>query len=262
VDASANSVTTELSKQDLLSAIDFEINHRESLLSRHGLTIWGTASVTVALAWMVVNEALSSDHDWPKVLLVFVAAGWLIGFFTSPWLKALGWGLPFPAAGRRYTIMQHALRHGLYTESMGYQFMHLGLMLGISAYLLTKGYILVGVAGIISYAFVLFLFGFLWMLMRVRVPIKIPIAKPEPARTIRAALLSRIFVTVWALVPLQALWYTWPIEKSDVRLGLVSAGLVSLVSCLATLIRPPTTTNQLRSVRSRLAFGEMSVPAA
>lgn len=91
----------ELSRQELLAAIDYEIAQRESLLARHGITTWGVAGAAVALVWLLATEAPGPPHNLANVLLVLLVGRWALTFLSWPFAKALSSGLPADGRGRR-----------------------------------------------------------------------------------------------------------------------------------------------------------------
>jgi len=251
-----------LTRQELLSAIDFEINHRDSVLSRHGITTWGIAAATIALIWGAATEAASTGHEWTSVLLVLLTGNWLLGFVSLPWTRALGWGSPAEPVPKQYTFKQIMLHHGIDADSFAYQLIPTGLMLAVSIYLAFNGFVLLGIVACASYLIGLIAMSFCWLISRIHIPIRFRTVDHQPGRNLRLALLSRSLSVVVTMVPLYALASAWPVAAQDVRLGLLLGALAYLLSFSASLIRPPITTSRLRSLRSRLALGDTSAEAA
>src|SRR6266852_975835 len=124
--------TPALDRQDVLDAIDCEITHRESILSRHGISTWGIIAATCALLWAAATEALSARHNWTNAFLVMLACNWVLGFLASPWLKALGIGnLKGDSA---YSVKELILRFGIQAGSIPYHVVHTGLLLIVALY--------------------------------------------------------------------------------------------------------------------------------
>ncbi len=247
-----------LEKKDVLDAIDCEIAHRESMLSRHGISTWGVMGITAALLWAAVTEALSpSYHNLTNVLLVLLAANWLLAFLSSPWLKALGIGRPKDAPTRR--LNELIIRLGFDAHSIPYHAAHAVSLLFLGVYVGFKGFLLLSVTVCAFYSLVILVLGFCWLAGRVRMPLMLPSHPKTLQSQFRAAILSRLLILVVALVPFDALRSVWPVEASDARLGLMLAALASLWSLSISVLRPPTTTDSLREVRSQLSFGEISV---
>ena len=246
-----------LTRQELLAAIDFEIDHRESMLSRHGVTTWGIACANIALIWTAALEALSSSHDLTRVFLVLIAGTWLFLVLSRPWMRVVGLVVPAERTDRRYDIKEHLLRSGFYADSFPLLMIPAGAMVFISIYLICNGFLLVGISTGSLYFLVLLGIAFCWVLCRVRIPIRRKLSQHDDRLSIR----TRLLIVAIALTPLPALGSIWPVGTSDIRLGMLLAGLVSLSWLSAMLVRPPTA-NRLRSLRSRLAFGEVEIETA
>lgn len=245
-----------LDRNQVLDAIDKEITHRESVLSRHGITTWGVTAVTGALLWTATNEALSKTHDWTNVLLVLLAGGWLLEFLASPLFKTFGIG---NASGASVHNLQQLIRlFGIEAHSILSLISHTILLLIIAIYLGSKGFLLLSVTAATFYTITLMVLGFCWLVHHVQLPLIVPsrLLKPKDVKG------SRILVIVIAAVTVDAVWSIWPLEASDARLGLMLAGLSWLWSLSIIVIKPPTTTDSLRYIRSRLAFQEVSVEEA
>ena len=67
---SANTATP-LTKPELLSAIDFEIAHLESLHTRHSTSVWGIGAAIIAIAWLTLNEISNHSHVLRSTVFVF-----------------------------------------------------------------------------------------------------------------------------------------------------------------------------------------------
>jgi len=187
------------------------------------------------------------------------AANWILGFIFSPFTRALSFGTPLDTPGKRYTFKEDMFRQGIETDSFLYYLIPLGLMLSVSVYLITRGFILIGITASVLYTLIMAAFAFGWLMCRIRLPIKGQWRNPETSRNLWIKILSRAALFVVALLPLTALRSISPIKLLDFKLGLLFAGLISLLWLSANLIRSPTATNRLRSLRSRLAFGDAAV---
>jgi hypothetical protein len=255
-----NSPQPPLGKKDVLDAIDYEIEHRESALSRHGLSTWGVIAAIVALLWTTTNETLSPGHNWTNVLLVFITSSWILGFFSSPWFKALGLGIPKVLP--KMTAKELILRFGLNEGWVSHQVAHVVLMLVVAIYLWAQGFILVGVTTCAFWGGVLLLLGICWLVFKIQIPMRLPQLQPDSRRQLRTAILVRVLILTFALVPFEALWSVWPVSVPDVRLGLMLAALTSLWASSTTFLQAPTTSTNLRDLRSQLGFGDIGIEEA
>jgi hypothetical protein len=70
---SSDAENLPIQKKELIDALDFEIKHRQSALSAHGISTWGTIVATVGLLWAASSEAVKTGHNWTNVLLVLIA---------------------------------------------------------------------------------------------------------------------------------------------------------------------------------------------
>ena len=127
-----------LNRQELLGAIDYEIAHRETLLTRHGISTWGVAAAVAALLCAVVTEASGTtqsgtSYHWNKVILVLLVGRWCLGLLARPWSKALGWGLPFQPSREAYTIKEQILLHGVEPDTIKVQMIDTVLMLALAS---------------------------------------------------------------------------------------------------------------------------------
>ena len=251
-----------LTRQEVLSAIDYEIAHRESVLTRHGISTWGIVIAVIALLWTSTVEILSTSHDWTNALLVFLTGHWILGLIATPWVRSMGWGIPLPPTNRRCTFKEVMVQHGFDMDALPYHIIHIGILMVISIYLGFKGFLVLGITLSIFYGLVVALFCFFWLLCRIRLPLKFQLQNQKSARQSRSMVLFRLLAAVGAIIPLNALMTVWPVQISDAKLGLILAALYTLFSYSILLIRPPTTTNRLRSLRSRLAFGDVEVDTA
>src|SRR5438128_2043664 len=96
---SRETAPVDLTRQELLGAIDYEISHRQTAASRHGITVWTIIGAVIAVLWTAVNETMDNVHFWRNVALVFFAGRWTLGLLTWPWTKSLNAALSvgFPA---------------------------------------------------------------------------------------------------------------------------------------------------------------------
>jgi hypothetical protein len=249
-----------LTREDLLKAIDFEIGHRESMLSRHGLSIWGILVALAALSWATLSEVFDAAHDWTAVLFLILVGRFVLGFLASPWVKTFGVGVQLESVGGRGTFQEKLFRCGMNPEILPLAALDLGLMLAISIYLGIQGFYLLAALSGTFYVLLLIAVAFIWLLCRVRIPIK---GSGKKGRTNpRLALLAKILIVQAVLVVANTFAQIWPFQKTDVKLGLILAALTSLYGTSITFLQPPPTTNRLRSIRSRLALGQITTLAA
>jgi hypothetical protein len=164
MDTAPKVIQPPLERKDVLAAIDYEIAHRESALSRHGLSTWGVVAAIVALLWSTTNETLSPGHNWTNVLLVFITSSWILGFLSSPWFKTLGIGIQRVLPKR--TAKELILRFGLNEGWVSHQVAHVVLMLAVAIYLWAQGFILVGVTTCAFWGGVLLLLGICWLVFK------------------------------------------------------------------------------------------------
>jgi len=247
-----------LGKNDVLDAIDFEINHRESLLSRHGLSTWGVIAATCALLWASAVEVLKGDHNFTHVVLVMLVSNWWLSFLTSPWMKALGL-LSF-SSNRSQNITSHFLSAGLDEETFKWLVVQTVLMFSLAVYLGFQGFVLLSVLPSIFYAVALIFMGAGWMVMNIKLPLRTPV-RPAAGKG-KLYRLTRLFIPITSLIALTAIRSAWPIESTDIRLGLLLAASVLLWGTSLIILKPPTQTTNLRRLRSELAFGEIETQVA
>lgn len=248
-----------LDRKDVLNAIDFEISHRESMLSRHGFSTWGIIASTCALLWAGTTESLNGTHNWTHVLLVLLVGAWGLGILASPWTKALGlWSL---RSSNDQSIKALILRFGLDNETIVYSALHTILKLGIAVYLGFQGFVLLSVITSALNVFALMLMGLSWIVFSIKLPLRFPVP-PRVTKNQSVTILAWLLVLVMTLVHLDAIWLAWPIQSADTRLGLVFAALSTLWGMSLVILKPPTTTTNLRELRSELAFGEIEAGEA
>jgi hypothetical protein len=250
----------ELSREDLLRAIDFEIGHRESMLSKHGLSIWGILVTLAALSWAALSEVFDAPHDWTIVLFVTLVGRFVLGFLTLPWMRAFGIGAPIDPAGGRGTFQERVFRHGMNPDTLPLAALDLVVMLAVSIYLGIRGFHLLAVVTGTFYVLMLLAVAFIWLLSRLRIPLAGRIKKARVNS--RFSFLLKVLVAAAVLVPVNDLMQIWPLGKFDIKLGLILAGLLSLYRISISLLQPPPTTSRLRSIRSRLALGQMATSTA
>jgi hypothetical protein len=246
-----------LNREDLLKAIDFEIGHRESILSRHGLSIWGILVALAALSWAALSEVFDATHNWTVVLFLMLVGRFVLGFLASPLVKTFGIGVQIEPANGRGTFQEKLFRHGMNPEILPFVSIDFGLMLATSIYLGMRGLYLIAVLSGTFYLLLLLGIAFIWLLSRIRVPIKVPVKKARPN-----SLLMKVLIVQAVLIAVNALTELWPIHKADAKLGIILSGLTSLYGTAITLLQPPPTTDRLRSIRSRLALGKVTTLAA
>ncbi len=136
-------------------------------------------------------------------------------------------------------------------------------MIGAAAYLFFVGFPLFGVLACGFYLVGLLSLGFVWILCRVRIPIKLKDSAEKSRRGRHAGLLAKLLSILVLVVGLNALSSVWPtLDKADMRLGLILATLAWLLDLSIRLIHPPRATASLRSLRSQLAFAKIQIEAA
>lgn len=253
-----------ISRNDLLSAIDSEIQQRESSLSHHGINVWGIGAAIVALLWAAVNEAIQTTHTLSQTVLVFyagqLALGSLMGSFTGNLGKLLVLPQPYSReVSFRRLLMQTGIDPKIIldfiAESLG--------LLAVSIYLCVHGFRLLGFLGVLFYLFVFLMLLFAWILCRLSAPL--------PARTVtkdrkwltRAMVWSFVgFLALSEIVVFSEVWRAWPnIAKSDIRLGVILAALLVFFGFARRFAYPPRDLYALRALRTRLAFGLIDVAA-
>jgi hypothetical protein len=255
MDNSPEQTQSAASKKDVLDAIDNEIAHRESVLSRHGISTWGIIAAICALIWAVATESLSATHNLTNVLLILLAGHVALGLLSAPWMKALGIGNLKGLSGQ--TLKELALRAGLEPDTVPYSVAQSLVLIAIGAYVGFKGFVLLSVTTCAVYCVVLLFIGFCWIAFHLQVPLKLPQLSSKKQGQLRAAVLTRLLIVLLILVPFDAVLSVWPVSVADARLGVMLAALVSLWGMSILLLKPPTATAGLREIRSCLAFGEI-----
>jgi hypothetical protein len=264
---SPESLPAELTRQELLSAVDFEISHREGAASRHGLTVWTIVAAVVGLLWAAVNEMMDNVHVWRNVVLVFVIGHWGLALLTLGWMKPLNTVLSvgFSSEGG-LGPKQLLLREGVHPDLVPYYILGTLLQLCLSVYLGSVGFVLLCVVTSVLPVIALIFLLIAWVVLHVRVPIRLKPGADTERRAKRSTGISFATYSLLGLSFLAAIWSVapvWPsLAKSDIRLGFFLAALLTLFDISLRLTRAPAGVAQLRSVRSRLAFGLVTVAAA
>ncbi len=257
----------DLTREELLHAIDFEISQRETLTSKHGINVWGIIGVTVALLWACVNEMAERPHNWTNTLLVFFAAFWCLTQVVSRFTNRLGWGGIVKAKEERgKTLQQVVLLSGVDPGTLPYYFLETDLALALSAYLGTKGFHLLSAVACIFYTLALLLLVVYWLVTRIRVPLETEESVLPPVRSLRhrtVIILFWVFVFTVVCLAIGTVVRAWPnLGKENIRLGCILAALATVISFSVRYCRPPIDLTELRSLRSRLAFGLVDLPKA
>jgi len=81
----------ELTRQELLAAIDSEIAQRQGATTQHGISVWGLAVAVVALLWASVSEITERTHNWTNAALVFFAAWWFLTNMVFRFTHKIRW---------------------------------------------------------------------------------------------------------------------------------------------------------------------------
>jgi hypothetical protein len=264
---SRESLPAELTRQELLSAVDFEISHREGAASRYGLTVWTIVAAVVGLLWAAVNETMDNVHLWRNVVLVLVIGQWGLALLTLGWTKPLNTMLSvgFSSEGG-LGPKQLLLSEGVHPDLVPYYILGTLLQLCLAVYLGSMGFILLCVVTTVWPVIALILLLITYVVLHVRVPIRLKPDADTERKTKRSTGISIAMYFLLGLSFLAAIWSVapvWPtLAKSDIRLGCFLAALMTLFDISLRLTRAPAGVSQLRSVRSRLAFGLVSVAAA
>jgi hypothetical protein len=255
----------ELSRSELLNALDFEISQRETATTRYGITAWGVVAATVALFWAVINDALQSSHIWLNVVLVLFVANWAIGLLTGPWLKGL-YIIPSggPLSSRRLQP-QHLLSNAGFTPDM-LRYTTWGEIsnLTLALYLGHSGFLFLSVTASIVSLLLLSVMALTWVFYYVRIPLfQQHNASPGgfSTRIVQGVTYSMIALVVYAggrsLMSIQS-----TLTAADIHLGLLFAGLLTLFGLSLRFVRPAVGVGSLRLLRTRVGFGLIDVQTA
>src|SRR6266567_3306338 len=260
MDNSREAAPVDLRRQELLGAIDYEISHRETAASRHGLTVWTIVAAVVALLWAAVNEIVDNIHIWPNVALVLFTGRWGLGLLTLLWTKSLYAALSVgfsPESG--LGPKQFVLSKGGHPDLLPYYILEALVMLCLSIYLGIKGFILLSVLASFGQVLVLLFLLVAWVILHVCLPLKLKPSAGTEQQTKHAIYVKTGVYLLLGLALLAVAWSLVPVchtlGRADIRLGLLLAALLTLFSVSLRLTSVPLGVDQLRSVRSKLAFG-------
>jgi len=256
-----------LPKNELLSAIDSEVTQREGRASRLGYSEGALKCALVALVWVAANDLAGGNATLDSVVLVFFTAAVAIGTLDSaisnpretweilrvlPYKTILG-------AKRHFDI-----RLALYLVAGQ------GLLALSVPFLWKSGFIALSVSGALYIAAGLLLLTVYLVFCLAISPLRLPFHENGTPRR------SRISIPGWTIsLPFMLLHYTtlffgalalaksWPsLTKTDLRLGIMAAGFCKIVEIILTVAKPPPELNQLRLLRTKLAFGWITEQAA
>ncbi len=254
-----------LTKPELLSAIDSEISERETLASRHGINAWGLAAAIVAVLWLAITETLDRQHSWLNTFLMFITASWCMNLLLYPLTKRLVPAItPSLSPSRPQTPHRVFSEGGLPRPAILYAMAETILCMCLALYFSAQGFHLLGgiLLGINAGSFLIL--AATLGLCHFRLPL-VPKETARPKRFpwllltlgIIALMLSPIVPT---LVMLQQV--AQQLSKPDAQLGCTLAALGVLLRLWFTLNWPPASLAQLRSLRTKLAFGWLDLPQA
>jgi hypothetical protein len=248
----------ELTPQELLAALDFEIAQRDGAANRYGFSLWGILAALLGLLWASILEVSERTHNWHSVAVAWFAAWWFLNLVMPVFTKRLNPGPGLSIHGRdRRTLKQDLRVAGTDPAMFGYLLIELGLLIFVAAYLGNHGFPLMGWSAFGFSTLVSAVILVLWVVTIVKIPI-IKNKRPRPL-SIWDRVASIFF---WAayfgffISSVHGVVTIWPgLLKEDLRLGCLLAGLVAGTSAALRLAHPPAGLAELRSLRSRLGLG-------
>lgn len=243
-----------------LNAIDFEIESRESVAAKHGVTSWAIVVAGAALAWSIVSELVGKNVTWLNILLIaFVVSGG-IGFAVSLLIRTPL--LRRTAVGTTWTFGHHLMASSGLDSNLVLRVAFLlacqalfGLLFWIGG--LTK----LGIALFFVDGFASALVWIIWILTKIRNPFVLGSwGSSIDAAKLRWRVLGSIVFRVpiaFALVYICRAWTN--LAQSDVRIGFIAGALLTLIEYAVLTQSPSSVLPELHLLRTRVAFGWLPI---
>lgn len=257
--------TAELTRQELLNAIDFEIMQREGATAKHGINVWGIVAAAVTLSWTSVNKIAEQEHNWTSIALVLFASWLCLSHVVYFLTKRLGWTGTFQhKQGTNKTLRQAMLLSGADPDTLPYYVFETACAFGVSLYLIFKGFHLLGAVACVLQGVAFLCLILVWLMTRIKIPLTLRSNSPEQKIWHHAFIglawglnISVILLAVGTVIG------TWPsLGKENIGLGCILAAFATVLSFSLKYTRPPYGLPELRSLRSRVAFSLLDLSAA
>ena len=263
-DTNSAPLPSELSREQLLNAIDFEISQRTSATTRHGVTVWTIASAVVGLLGAAVNEILDSSHIVVDVVLTLFVTYWGFHLLISVWSETVKSAAPKVPQLRRSTFFSREIHNlGVHPGIVPFIAAEAALLLFLSVYLGFEGF---WVLNLFAAAFLcpcLMLTILAWAMCHIRIPLNGHRHSFAAGHSIPWGPIVYSGMGVTFLVGMLSFAQVAPsMAKPDFRLGLYLGLILVLFSTSLKLSHPPAGLHELRILRSKLAFGWIGIPGA
>ena len=259
-----------LNREELLSAIDYQIAHRQDGANREGFSRWGLVGAGVILFWTALQEASDVSTDspvgWMRVVIVFFSGSIALG-----WLKVLLMGRPKPDLnlpqlfhpGRWMTMAQFLALKSHASNGMAYKIAEHLVLSAVAIALAVNVNPWIGGSLAIIQLVALAIFTVGTLMTKLRAPFARPEIEPKSSLRGRTKALIYAVVSVPAILLAYLIVQKWPtITGNEWKLGFLLVGLQEVFQLIVTHTVPDSQLAPLRTIRTQLSFGWISVEKA
>ncbi len=259
MESSAMALNTDTpKKEEIVNALDVEINHIRQEDQRPGWTTWTMLGALATVVWLILNEVDRIDFNFPNGLFLFLAISVTMDALT--FFKGLVTYDPSP--GRRKN--RFYISSQLFTDNRSSLFLFLiriALLLYIGSLFHDWLRAPTPIAFFLNYSIIWAAAAVILVLSFVGIPVPL-----SPAETPLGTTISALFVVLWITIVIAfveaCLSHSSSLNLTDYRFGGLLWSISFLLSNLVIGSNRPRLLDTLIELRRDLALGRIDVTSA